>query len=72
MIYFSWLHEEDEIIIRRDVEFVFALQYFAEAESLPRFTICFEDGAIEEQNDNTTGGRKKNVALETIIPRIDW
>ncbi len=78
-IYFTWEDDdEDEIIVRRDIEFNYALQSFASNKRKPKFAICFEDGvnSFEDQTENHCDagqGRKRQcLNVNSVIPVIDF
>ncbi len=75
VIYFVWVLDDEEIIIRREIEFQFALQHFYERNKLPSFKIWFEDGDDEENTEaliQVSGETRYCLRSDTVIPKIDY
>ncbi len=72
LVYFTWFHLNDDIIMRTEIEFQFALQHFWRGNEMPEFFMCF-DIPVEEEAVNTTNSKKKTRSTTiVIIPKSDF
>ena len=75
-LYFVWFLEDDQIILRRAIEFKFALQYFYDFNKIPSFKFFFEDG----DNEGITlpliqvpeGTTRSCLTVNSVVPVIDF
>ena len=75
-IYFMRDHEGDQVIVRHEIEFKFALQYFHECQKFPNFKIWFEDGDDDENTHETIqvspGIARRCLRVNSTVPTIDY
>ncbi len=70
-IYFVWFLDNEEIIVRREIEFQFALRHFYEHSRLPTFKIWFEDGDDDDNTKTTiqvSGETRYCLRVDSVVP----
>ena len=77
MVYFTWTHLNDEIIIRKENELQFDLQHFWRGNEMPTFQLWFEqqgprvlDGSVS--SDPEPSRKKNRTTLAIAIPQFDF
>ncbi len=75
-LYFVWFLDDEQIIVRRDIEFKFAIQHFYEQNKIPAFKLWFEDNDDDDNNRlsiQVTDERTRNcLPVDAVIPVIDF
>ena len=73
LVYFTWFHLNDDIILRTEIEFQIALEYFWRGNEMPNFFMCFEIHAEEEEAVETSNSKRKTRSTTILtIPKSDF